>query len=148
MGPNTRRRGAGLVRRCVRRNQPGPYQLQAAIAAVHSAAASAQDTDWSSILRLYNQLLVHVPTPVVALNRAVAVAEVDGPEAGLAAVDASAEELDGYHLLHATRADLLRRLGRVEEAGAAYQAALGVVTNAAERRFLEERYRSLGLSRR
>jgi RNA polymerase sigma-70 factor (ECF subfamily) len=132
--------GQALVRACLRRNLPGVYQLQAAINAVHSDAATAADTDWSSIVALYGQLLAASPTPIVALNRAVAVAELDGPAAGLAAVDALAPELaSSYHLFHATRADLLRRLGRAEESVAAYDAALGLVTNHAERRFLEER---------
>ncbi len=135
--------GQDIVRRCVRRDQPGPYQLQAAVAAVHSDALTVASTDWPSILRLYNQLLAHLLTPVVALNRAVALAEVEGPEAALAAVDRVAGDLAGYHLLHATRADLLRRLGRVDEATAAYDAAIGLAGNAAERRFLEERRRSL-----
>jgi len=133
--------GQALVRACIRRNQPGPYQIQAAINAVHSDAPAAADTDWSQILALYDQLLAVAPTPVVALNRAVAVAELRGPEAGLTDVDAL--DLDGYHLFHATRADLLRRLGRVDEAAEAYDAALALVTNPAERRFLEERRRSL-----
>jgi RNA polymerase sigma-70 factor, ECF subfamily len=129
--------GQALVRACLRRNQPGPYQIQAAINAVHSDAPTAADTDWSQIVQLYNQLLAASPTPVVALNRAVAVAELDGPGAALAEVDAL--DLAGYHLFHATRADFLRRLGQPAEAVAAYDAALELVTNAAERRFLEER---------
>ena len=133
--------GQALVRACLRRNQPGPYQLQAAVNAVHSDAATAPDTDWGQILQLYDHLLAISPTPVVALNRAVAVAEVDGPAPALAAL----EQLDlaGYHLFHATRADLLRRLGRDGEAAAAYDEALALVTNAAERRFLEERRRAV-----
>jgi RNA polymerase sigma-70 factor (ECF subfamily) len=133
--------GHALVRACIRRDMPGPYQLQAAINAVHADATSAEDTDWASILQLYDQLLVHSPTPVVALNRAIAVAEVHGPAAGLEAVDAL--DLGAYHLFHATRADLLRRLGRDGEAAAAYEAALACAENDAERRFLEERRRSL-----
>ena len=131
--------GQDLVRACLRRNQPGPYQLQAAVNAVHGDAATAADTDWGQIVQLYDHLLAISPTPVVALNRAVAVAEVDGPEPALAAVDRL--DLAGYHLFHATRADLLRRLGRAEEAAAAYDEALTLATNAAERRFLEERRR-------
>jgi len=133
--------GESIVAACIRRNMPGPYQLQAAINAVHVDAARPEDTDWRSIVRLYDQLLVHSPTPVVALNRAIAVGEVHGPGAALAAV----EELDlgGYHLFHSTRADLLRRLGRDGEAVAAYEAALALVENDAERRFLEDRRRSL-----
>jgi RNA polymerase sigma-70 factor (ECF subfamily) len=133
--------GQALVRRCLRRDQPGPYQLQAAINAVHSDAPTAADTDWRQILALYDQLLALAPTPVVALNRAVAVAEVQGPEAALALVDGL--DLDGYHLFHAVRADLLRRLGRDAEAAAAYDAAVARAGNAAERAFLEGRRRSL-----
>jgi len=133
--------GQGLVRACLRRNQPGPYQLQAAINAVHSDAATAADTDWAQVVQLYDHLLAVSPTPVVALNRAVAVAEVEGPGPALAALDQL--DLAGYHLFHATRADLLRRLGRTDEAAVAYDEALGLVTNAAERRFLEERRRAL-----
>jgi RNA polymerase sigma-70 factor (ECF subfamily) len=129
--------GQALVRACLRRNQPGPYQIQAAINAVHSDAATAADTDWGQILQLYDQLLALSPTPVVALNRAVAVAEVHGPALALAAIESL--DLDGYHLFHALRADLLRRLGRSEEAAAAYDDALARAGNAAERRFLEER---------
>ena len=102
--------GQALVRRCLRRDQPGPYQIQAAINAVHSDAPVAAATDWGQIMRLYDQLLAVAPSPVVALNRAVAVAEVDGPAAALALVDGL--DLDGYYLFHAIRADLLRRLGR------------------------------------
>ena len=133
--------GQALVTGCIRRNHPGPYQLQAAINAVHSDAPVATKTDWDQILALYDQLLVLPATPVVALNRAVAVAEVRGPLAGL--IDVDALDLDGYHLFHATRADLLRRLGRHEEAAEAYDAALALVANTAERRFLEARRRSL-----
>jgi RNA polymerase sigma-70 factor (ECF subfamily) len=133
--------GQDLVRACLRRNQPGPYQLQAAVNAVHSDAATAADTDWGQILQLYDHLLAISPTPVVALNRAVAVAEVGGPGPALAAVERL--DLAGYHLFHATRADLLRRLGRHEEAAAAYDQALDLATNTAERRFLEERRRTL-----
>ena len=133
--------GQALVARCIRRNQPGPYQVQAAINAVHVDAATASQTDWGQILQLYDQLYALMPTPVVALNRAVAVAEVHGPALALAVLESV--DLHGYHLLHATRADLLRRLGRYDEAAAAYGAALSVATNAMERRFLEERRRSL-----
>ncbi|MGH9264197.1 MAG: RNA polymerase sigma factor, partial [Acidimicrobiales bacterium] len=132
--------GQALVTACIRRNRPGPYQLQAAVNAVHSDAPIAADTDWGQILQLYDQLLAVAPTSVVALNRAVAVAEVHGPAEALNIVDSL--DLDGYHPLHVTRADLLRRLGRADEAAAAYQAALALVGNAPERRFLEERLRS------
>lgn len=134
--------GHRLVKACIRRNQPGAYQLQAAISAVHADAADAADTDWSQILRLYDQLLVLAPTPVVALNRTVALAEVDGPAVALVTVD-SLEGLGAYHLFHATRGDLLRRLDRTSEAAAAYATALGLAGNAAERRFLEDRRRAL-----
>jgi RNA polymerase sigma-70 factor (ECF subfamily) len=133
--------GQELVRRCLRRGQPGPYQLQAAINAVHSDAPDAAVTDWSQILALYDQLLAATPTPVVALNRAVAVAEVEGPEAALALVGEL--DLDGHHVFHAVRADLLRRVGRDAEAAAAYAAALERSDNAAERAFLERRRAAL-----
>jgi RNA polymerase sigma-70 factor (ECF subfamily) len=126
--------GQALVRACLRRNQPGPYQIQAAINAVHSDAAAAADTDWPQILLLYNQLLELTPSPVVALNRAVALAEVDGPAAAVAVVDPL--PLD-HHLYHAIRADLLRRLGRTAEALAAYDKALARSTNDSERAFLQ-----------
>jgi RNA polymerase sigma-70 factor (ECF subfamily) len=122
--------GQGLVRRCLRLDRPGPYQIQAAIHAVHSDAPDAAATDWGQILRLYDQLLAVAPSPVVALNRAVAVAEVSGPAAALAIVEGL--DLGTYYLFHAIRADLLRRLGRPAEAGAAYEAALALSLNAAE----------------
>jgi RNA polymerase sigma-70 factor (ECF subfamily) len=133
--------GQLLVRRCLRRGAPGPYQLQAAIAAVHSDAPSAQDTDWAQIVTLYDHLLTLTPTPVVALNRAVAVAELAGPAAALAEVDRL--DLASYHLFHATRADLLRRLGRPDQARAAYTEALAHTDNAAERAYLERRRHQL-----
>ncbi len=133
--------GQDLVRACLRRNHPGPYQLQAAINAVHSDAPTAGETDWGQILALYDQLLAVAPTPVVALNRCVAVAEVQGPSAALELVDQLS--LDRYHLFHSTRADLLRRLGRREEATTAYGAAIARTTNNAERSFLEDRRDSL-----
>jgi RNA polymerase sigma-70 factor (ECF subfamily) len=133
--------GQAIVRRCLRRNQPGPYQLQAAINAVHSDAPTAAATDWRQILALYDQLLALAPSPVVALNRAVAVAEVEGPETALALVDGL--DLDGYHLFHAIRADLLRRLGRDAEAVLAYEAAIARTGNATERAFLERRRQAL-----
>ncbi len=129
--------GQTLVRACLRRNQPGPYQIQAAINAVHSDAPTAGDTDWAQILALYDQLLVVSPTPVVALNRAVALAEVKGPATALAATDDL--DLAAYHLFHATRADFLTRLGRHGEAADAYDAALALTVNAAERTFLADR---------
>ena len=129
--------GQTLVRACLRRNQPGPYQIQAAINAVHSDAPTAAQTDWAQILALYDQLLAISPTPVVALNRAVALAEVTSPEVALAAVDELA--LAGYHLFHSTRAELLARLGRHAEAADAYERALSLATNATEQAFLEGR---------
>lgn len=134
--------GQAIVRHCLRRNRPGPYQLQAAINAVHSDAATAADTDWWQILQLYDQLLALAPSPVVALNRAVAVAEVDGPGAALALVDDL--DLSGFQLFHAVRADLLRRLGRDIEAAEAYRAAIARTDNAAERAFLRRRMHALG----
>ncbi len=148
--------GQALVRRCLRRGQPGPYQIQAAINAVHSdtghsdtgpgdtAGPGTAAPDWGQILQLYDQLLAVAPSPVVALNRAVAVAEVNGPAAALALVDelrdaagqGSGPGLAGYHVFHAIRADLLRRLGRAAEAAAAYDAALALPGSAAERDFL------------
>ncbi|GAC1518696.1 MAG: RNA polymerase sigma factor [Chloroflexota bacterium] len=127
--------GHAIVRQCLRRNQPGPYQIQAAIQAVHSDAPVAAATDWGQILQLYDQLLTLAPSPVVALNRAVAVAEVEGPEAALALVDDL--DLVGYYLFHAIRADLLRRLGRTAEATLAYDAAIARAENATERDFLQ-----------
>jgi RNA polymerase sigma-70 factor (ECF subfamily) len=129
--------GQAIVRHCLRRNQPGPYQVQAAINAVHSDAPTADATDWGQILQLYDQLLSLAPSPVVALNRAVAVAEVHGPPAALALVDDL--DLGDYHVFHAIRADLLRRLGRDPEAVVAYAAAIAGTENATERAFLERR---------
>jgi len=133
--------GHALVADCIRRNQPGPYQVQAAINAVHTDAASATETDWGQILQLYDHLYALSPTPIVALNRAVAVAEVHGAKAGLAELDAL--NLSGYHLVHAARADLLRRLDRHREAADEYDRALALATNSAERRFLEHRREAL-----
>jgi RNA polymerase sigma-70 factor (ECF subfamily) len=133
--------GQAIVRDCLRRNDPGPYQIQAAINAVHSEARSAAATDWSQIVLLYDQLLAFDPSPVVALNRAVAVAEVDGPGTALALVDAL--DLGTYHLFHAIRADLLRRLGRDVEAATAYETAIKLTDNAAERGFLRRRRQAL-----
>jgi RNA polymerase sigma-70 factor, ECF subfamily len=127
--------GQRLVRACLRVDRPGPYQVQAAINAVHADAASVEATDWSQILALYDQLLALSPTPVVALNRAIALAETRGPGVALAVVDEL--DLDGYHLFHATRADLLRRLDRAEEAARAYRRAADLAPGAAERAFLE-----------
>jgi len=135
--------GQDLVRRCLRRGHPGPYQIQAAINAVHSDAPVAAATDWDQILQLYDQLLIVAPGPVVALNRAVAVAEVQGPAAALTLVDGL--ELDRYYMCHAIRADLLRRLGQPGEAAQAYEAALALTGNAAERRYLAARLAEAGM---
>jgi RNA polymerase sigma-70 factor, ECF subfamily len=133
--------GQSLVRRCLRRNQPGAYQIQAAIQAVHSDAPTADATDWGQILRLYDQLMALAPSPVVALNRAVAVAETEGPRQALALVDAL--DLATYHVFHAVRADLLRRLGRHGEAVRAYETAVELADSPAERAFLQRRRQEL-----
>ncbi len=133
--------GQHLVRRCLLRNRPGPYQIQAAINAVHSDARTVQNTDWAQILTLYDQLMAVAPSEMVALHRAVAVAEVRGPEAALAVVDgldAGATRLHRHHLYHAIRADLLRRCHRDGEALDAYAAAIAMAGNGAERSFLEQ----------
>lgn len=137
--------GQALVRACLRRDQPGPYQLQAAINAVHSEAPSIEATDWPQILALYDHLVELSPTSVVALNRAIAVAEVQGPAAALALVDQL--DLDGYYALHATRADLLRRLGRSDDAARAYARAAELAPRESERSFLEERLAALEADR-
>lgn len=126
--------GQAIVRRCLTRNQPGPYQIQAAINAVHSDAPVASATDWRQILQLYDQLLAMTPGPIVALNRAVAVAEVEGPHASLALVERL--ELDGYYLFHAIRGDLLARMGRRDAAARAYEEAIARTGNTRERAFL------------
>lgn len=133
--------GQSLVRRCLRLGRPGPYQIQAAIQAVHSDAPTSQATDWYQIRQLYDHLLAIAPSPVVALNRAVAVAGIDGPAPALDLVDAL--DLDGYHVFHAVRADLLRRLGRHTEAVREYESALALAENPAERAYLERRRREL-----
>jgi RNA polymerase sigma-70 factor (ECF subfamily) len=125
------------------RGGPGPFALQAAIAALHCQAARAEDTDWPQILRLYDVLERLQPSPIVSLNRAVAVAMVDGPQHGLTLMDKLGGELDNYHLFYAARADLLRRMGSAEEAAKAYTRALALVSNESERRFLERRRREL-----
>ena len=127
---------------------PGPYQLLAAINAVHTSAREARDTDWSQIVALYDQLARLDASPVVSLNRAIAVAEVDGPDVALAIVDRLAESLAGYHALHAARADLLRRLGRGREARAAYDRAIDLAGNSAEIAYLSRRRDQLGETRR
>jgi RNA polymerase sigma-70 factor (ECF subfamily) len=133
--------GQALLRVCLARNRPGPYQIQASINAVHSDAAGAAGTDWRQILALYDQLMALAPSPVVALNRAVAVAELDGAAAALRIVDTL--DLPNYHLFHAVRADLLRRLGRDADAAVAYRAAIEKCENAREREFLEGQYRAI-----
>jgi RNA polymerase sigma-70 factor (ECF subfamily) len=137
--------GIELLDAALRRGKAGAYQVQAAIAACHATAADASATDWAEIAALYRELVRRVPTPVVELNRAVAVAMADGPEAGLAIVDAleAAGSLSGYHLLPATRADLLRRLERNAEATLAYREALALATSDAERRYLARRLAEL-----
>jgi RNA polymerase sigma-70 factor (ECF subfamily) len=133
--------GIRLLDRAMRRGPPGPYRLQACIAALHAAAPTAAATDWRRIAALYDRLMAVAGSPVVALNRAVAVAMVEGPDAGLSLMDdlAASGDLDGYHLLHAGRADLLRRLGRTGEAADAYRRALDLTTNPVERAFLSGR---------
>jgi RNA polymerase sigma-70 factor (ECF subfamily) len=134
--------GHRLVRACLRRGRPGPYQIQAAVNAVHTDAARAEDTDWRQIVALYDQLYALTPTPVVALNRAVAVAERDGPAAGLAALEA-VDGLANYHPYQAARADLLRRVGREADAADAYRIALELSANPAERAYLQGRLAGL-----
>ena len=138
--------GAALVERALRMRSPGPYQLQAAIAALHDQAATPDATDWRQIAALYGELERRSASPVVALNHAVAVAMAEGIEAGLARIDeiAASGVLDDYPYLHAARADLLRRIGRFEDARAAYERALGLTANAAERRFLRRRLAEVG----
>jgi RNA polymerase sigma-70 factor, ECF subfamily len=139
--------GHRLVRACLRWNRPGAYQVQAAIAAVHADAATNDATDWSQVLRLYDQLLALRPNAVVALNRAIALAELDGPDAGLAALDQmGAAPLADFQPYHATRADLLLRAGHRDDARAAYDRALELTSNATEQEFLEKRRRIAGSS--
>ena len=137
--------GVALITEALPRGPTGPYQLQAAIAAIHDEAPNAEATDWAQIVALYDLLLQMEPSPVVELNRAVAVAMRDGPEAGLALIDAllSRGELADYHLAHAARADLLRRLGRPAEAATSYRQALTLTRQEPERRFIEGRLREL-----
>jgi RNA polymerase sigma-70 factor (ECF subfamily) len=131
--------GLRLVQRCLHLNRPGPYQIQAAINAAHAIAASTTETDWSQIVRLYDQLLAVQPTAIVALNRAVAVAEVDGPRTALQLIDTLGADLDRFYLFHAIRADFLRRLGENEPAAASYRNAIERCENHAEREFLTRR---------
>jgi RNA polymerase sigma-70 factor, ECF subfamily len=135
--------GRALLHAMLRRSRPGTYALEAAIAAVHADAASSADTDWKQIAAIYERLFALHPTPIVALNRAVAVSMADGPAAGLPLVEALSDLLADYHLWHATRADLLRRLGRDEEAVTSYRRAHALAGNEAERRFLTRRIAEL-----
>jgi RNA polymerase sigma-70 factor (ECF subfamily) len=135
--------GLALLDEAITARRPGPYQLQAAIAALHARAPRAEDTDWPQIAALYGRLAASNPSPVVELNRAVAIAMADGPAHGLAIMEGLADQLDGYHLFHATRADLLRRLGRPREATASYRRALALVTNPTEGVYLERRLREV-----
>jgi RNA polymerase sigma-70 factor (ECF subfamily) len=139
------REGVALLDRALRRGPPGPYQLQACVAALHAAAETADATDWRRIVAVYDRLMGVAPSPVVALNRAVAVAMVDGPEAGLALMDEldASGALAGYQHLHAARADLLRRLGRAGQAAAAYRRALELTDNPVERSYLHSRLKGL-----
>jgi len=130
--------GHAIVRACIRRDRPGPFQLQAAIQAVHCRADSFEATDWGQIVALYDHLFSYMPTPVVALNRAIAVGEVEGPEAALRALDALASDLDNYHLMHAARGTALRRLGRPGAARAAFERAAELAVTGADRRFLAQ----------
>ena len=134
--------GHALVRQCLALNRPGPYQIQAAINAVHTDAPDASSVDWSQVVALYDQLAALTRSPIVALNRAVAVAELDGPQVALAIVDDL--DLGSYHAFHATRADLLRRLGRYDEAREAYDQAIALTENEAERAWLAGRQASCG----
>ena len=135
--------GQAIVRACIRRGRPGSYQLQAAIQAMHGAADSFDATDWPQIVTLYNQLVSVMPTPVVALNRAIAVAEVEGPGPALVMIDAIAPDLENYHLLHTARGTILRRLGRREDARAAFERAAHLTPMEAERRFLAQQIEEL-----
>lgn len=131
--------GRAIVRRCIERGRPGPFQLQAAIQAIHSSAASFASTDWAQVLSNYDQLMVYAPTPVVALNRSIALAELQGPAAALEDVEHLSDELAGYHLFHATRGSMLSRLGRVDEARLAYETAAELAESDIDRRFLLSR---------
>ena len=135
--------GHAIVRASIRRDQPGPYQLQAAIQAVHCDAASLETTDWPQVLALYDHLFSLMPTPVIALNRAIAVAEVEGPDAALTALDAIATDLDSYHLMHASRGTFLRRLGAREAAKAAFERAAHLAATKADRQFLAKQIEEL-----
>jgi RNA polymerase sigma-70 factor (ECF subfamily) len=135
--------GQAIVRACLRRDQPGPFQLQAAIQAVHCDADSFEATDWPQIVALYDHLFSVMPTPVVALNRAIAIGEIEGPGAALTVLDAIASDLDHYHLMHAARGTMLRRLGRRDAAKAAYERAAHLAATQADRRFLAQQIEEL-----
>ena len=135
--------GHAIVRDCIRRDQPGPFQLQAAIQSVHCDADSFEATDWAQIVVLYDHLYSVMPTPVVALNRAIAIAEVDGPGAALTALDAIAPDLDRYHLMHAARGSILRRLERQDAARVAFERAAHLAETAADRQFLKQQIEEL-----
>jgi RNA polymerase sigma-70 factor (ECF subfamily) len=135
--------GQAIVRACIRRGQPGPFQLQAAIQAVHCDADSFEATDWPQIVALYDHLFSVMPTPVVALNRAIAIAEIEGPGAALIMLDAIAAILDNYHLMHATRGTMLRRLGQRDAAQAAFERAAHLATTEADRQFLAQQIEEL-----
>jgi RNA polymerase sigma-70 factor, ECF subfamily len=135
--------GHAIVRACIRRGQPGPFQLQAAIQAVHCDADSFEATDWPQIVALYDHLFSVMPTPVVALNRAIAIAEIEGPGAALTTLDAIAPDLDNYHLMHAARGTMLRRLGRRDAAQAAFERAARLAATEADRRFLAQQLQEL-----
>jgi RNA polymerase sigma-70 factor (ECF subfamily) len=135
--------GHAIVRTCIRRDQPGPFQLQAAIQAVHCDADSFDATDWHQIVALYDHLLSIMPTAVVALNRAIAIGVTEGPGAALSALDAIAPDLDNYHLMHAARGTTLRRLGQRDAASAAYERAAHLAPTEADRRFLAQQIEEL-----
>ena len=135
--------GHTIVRACIRRDQPGPFQLQAAIQAVHCAATSFDSTDWPQIVTLYDHLITLMPTPVVALNRAIAIGETRGPEAALATLDEIAPDLENYHLFHAARGTTLRRLGRIDETRTAYERAAALAVTDTDRRFLAQQIEEL-----
>jgi RNA polymerase sigma-70 factor (ECF subfamily) len=139
--------GQAIVRACIRRDRPGPYQLQAAIQAVHCASSTFEATDWPQIVALYDHLYSVMPTPVIALNRAIALAETEGPHVALTTIDAIAPDLDDYHLMHAARGTMLRRLGRPDVARAAFERAVGLAATASERRFLSQEMEGLAEAR-